>query len=138
MYIHPVDGLGLAPIELPDLRSIVRFPVANLSIRTTSDDLTLVRPIAHCTEHCVGKDHLTTNKTPGEREKTCQRINEIFFVGNSLFFFFEDLLQVPDNACSIRTGCDTLHGGNTEFLSIKLHRINQCSHVEHDGQDFTV
>ena len=67
MYIHSVDGLGLTPVQLSDLWSIVCLPVANLPVCTSSDDLAFIRSIAYRTEHRVGKYHLTTNKTPVER-----------------------------------------------------------------------
>ena len=123
MYIHSVDGLGLTPVQLSDLWSIVCLPVANLPVCTSSDDLALIRSIAYRTEHCVGKYHLTTNKTPVERESK-SRISEIL----TILWFFADLLQIPDNTCSISTSSDTLAGNrNTCISDTRFHIISNSS-----------
>ena len=123
MYIHSVDGLSLTPVQLSDLWSIVCLPVANLPVCTSSDDLAFIRSIAHRTEHRVGKYHLTTNKTPVERESKL-RISEI----STILWFFADLLQIPDNTCSISTSSDTLGGNRNTYKSdTRFHIISNSS-----------
>ena len=120
--VHSIDGSSSTAIKLSDLRTIIRFPVANLvcggggggggkmfvlgecvswrvkgtiasvclciyaciiqdysrehagvkrhlSVCPSGDDLTLVRTVAHSTEHGIGKDDLAPYKPPAKRDK---------------------------------------------------------------------
>ena len=76
----------------------------HLSVCPSGDDLTLVRTVAHSTEHGIGKDDLAPYKPPAKRGK------QLVVVGGAPWV--DNLRQIPDDAGPITAGCNTLYAGN--------------------------
>ena len=170
--VHSIDGSSSTAIKLSDLRTIIRFPVANLvcggggggkfflgecvswrvkgtiasvciggciyacitrlysgehagvkrhlSVCPSGDDLTLVRTVAHSTEHGIGKDDLAPYKPPAKRGKQLVIVGRAPRVDTT--YVRSQMMQVPSllavTHCMRETTCSNTHSSQTTPSSL--------------------
>ena len=82
-----------------------------LSVCASSDDLALIRTVAHSTEHSVGKDDLTSYKPPAKGDELSVIVGGAAWVDGHLGSCGNSR-QVPDDAGTITAGRHTLCARN--------------------------